>query len=188
MELRDSGRGLVQIKDDGTHAILPVTSGTNVQPDHARVPVMLLRHSDGKMRRDGSNAASMQPNTAVAERGRLHGASGLAVVEEPRGPARTRGPCRSQERNGEWVIWRKMFGRLRRQDKANWRSRIRRPSAIEKPLSAHWFLEKRRLAPDDLQQEAAGAFRVFLNISTCQAMALADFNSELSAICAMSCA
>jgi len=118
MELRDSGRDLVQIKDDGTHAILPVTSGTNVQPDHARVPVMLLRHSDGKMRRDGSNAASMQPNTAVAERGRLHGASGLAVVEQPRGPARIRAPCRSQERNGEWVRWRKMLGRLRQQDKS----------------------------------------------------------------------
>jgi hypothetical protein len=34
----------------------------------------------------------------------------------------------------------------RRQDKANWRSRTRRPSAVEKPLSAHWFLEARRLA------------------------------------------
>ena len=32
------------------------------------------------------------------------------------------------------------------QDKANWRSRTRRPSAVEKPLSAHWFLEARRLA------------------------------------------
>src|SRR5690348_841606 len=117
MELRDSGRGLVQIKD-GTHAILPVTSGTNVQPDHARVPVMLLRHSDGKMRRDGSNAASMQPSTAVAERGRLHGASGLAVVEEPRVLAYIREPCRNQERNGKWVRWRRMLGRLRRQDKS----------------------------------------------------------------------
>jgi hypothetical protein len=32
------------------------------------------------------------------------------------------------------------------QDKANRRSRTRRPSAIEKPLSAHWFLKTRRLA------------------------------------------
>ena len=32
------------------------------------------------------------------------------------------------------------------QDKANWRSQTRRPSAVEKPLSAHWFLEARRLA------------------------------------------
>jgi hypothetical protein len=117
MELRDSGRDLVQIKDDGTHAILPVTSRSDVQPDHARVPVILLRHSDGKMRRDGSNAASMQPNTAVAERGRLHGAPGLAVVEEPRVLARIRGPCRNQERNGEWVRERRLVDRLRRQDK-----------------------------------------------------------------------
>jgi hypothetical protein len=32
------------------------------------------------------------------------------------------------------------------QDKANWRSRTRRSSAIAKPLSAHWFLKTRRLA------------------------------------------
>ena len=32
------------------------------------------------------------------------------------------------------------------QDKANWRSRTRRLSAIAKPLSAHWFLEALRLA------------------------------------------
>ena len=32
------------------------------------------------------------------------------------------------------------------QDKANWRSQTPRPSAVEKPLSAHWFLEARRLA------------------------------------------
>lgn len=124
MELRDSGRDLVQIKDDGTHAILPVTSRNNVQPDHARVPVMLLRHSDGKMRRDGSNAASRQPNIPVDERGRLHGAPGLRCIEEPRGLARIRGPCRNQERNGEWVRERRLVGRLRRQDKANWRSRV----------------------------------------------------------------
>src|SRR6516162_8731004 len=38
----------------------------------------------------------------------------------------------------------------KRQDKANWRSRTRRSSAIEKPLSAHWFLEALRPAPDDV--------------------------------------
>ena len=96
MELRDSGRDLVQIKDDGTHAILPVTRRADVQPDHARVPVMMLRHSDGKMRRDGSRAASWQPDHPVDERGRLHGALGLAVVEQPRVLARIRGPCRSR--------------------------------------------------------------------------------------------
>jgi hypothetical protein len=165
MELRDSGRDLVQIKDDGTHAILPVTRRADVQPDHARVPVMLLRHSDGKMRRDGSNAASMQPNTAVAERGRLHGAPGLAVVEEPRVLARIRGPFRNQERNGQWVRERRLVDRLRRQDKANSRSRTRRPSAVEKPLSAHWFLEARRLAFGDIRSSLDGAFRASRRIS-----------------------
>ena len=118
MELRDSGRDLVQINDDGTHAILPVAAHLTCKVDHARVPVMWLRHADGKLRRDGSNAASLQPNHPVDERGRLHGAPGLAVVEEPRVVARIRGPCRNQERNREWVRWRSMLGRLRRQDKS----------------------------------------------------------------------
>jgi hypothetical protein len=119
---------------------------------------MLLRHSDGKMRRDGSNAASMQPNTAVAERGRLHGASGLAVVEQPRGPARIRAPCRSQERNGEWVRWRKMLGRLRRQDKANCRSLA--PFG-RKGLSAHWFLQIFATSKWRDARCAGGALRTF---------------------------
>jgi hypothetical protein len=118
MELRNSGRGLVQIKDDGTHAILPVTRRTEVQPDHARMPVMLLRHSDGKMRRDGSTAASMQPNTAVAERGRVHGAPGLAAVVAHRVQAWRRGPCRRKERKREWVKWYANDDRLRGQDKS----------------------------------------------------------------------
>ena len=165
MELRDSGRDLVQIKDDGTHAILPVTSRADVQPDHARVPVMLLRRSDGKTRRDGSRAATWQPDYPVDERGRLHGAPGLAVVEEPRILARIRGPCRKRERNGEWVRERRLVDRLRRQDKANSRSRTRRPSAVEKPLSAHWFLEARRLAFGDIRSSLDGAFRASRRIS-----------------------
>jgi len=103
MELRDSGRDLVQINDDGTHAILPVTSRTPVQPDHARVPVMWLRRSDGKLRRDGSRAASLQLDHPVDERGRLHGAPGLAVIVEHRVPARIRGPCRNRGDVGQWV-------------------------------------------------------------------------------------
>ena len=118
MELRDSGRDLVQIKDDGTHAILPVTSRTDVQPDRARVPVMLRRHSDGKMHRDGSSAASLQPDHPVDERGRLHGAPGLAVIVEHGVAARIRGPCRNQERNGKWLRERRLADRLRRQDKS----------------------------------------------------------------------
>jgi len=67
----------VQNKDDGTHAILPVATPSKGAMDHAGTPVMLLRHSHGKMRRDGSRAAWMQSDFAVDERGRVHSAPGL---------------------------------------------------------------------------------------------------------------
>jgi hypothetical protein len=44
---------------------------------------------------------------------------------------------------GSWALG---TSERREQDKANWRSRTRRSSAIAKPLSAHWFLATRRLA------------------------------------------
>ena len=156
MELRDSGRGLVQIKDDGTHAILPVTSGTNVQPDHARVPVMLLRHFDGKMRRDGSRAALLQPDHPVDERGRLHGAPGLAVVDEPRVLARIRGPCRRRERKREWVRAERRHDRLRGQDKANWRSLA--PTVAKACLHIGFCTLRRRL----MARWRGAALRTFL--------------------------
>ena len=108
----------MQINDDGTHAILLVAMHVTCTLDHVRLPVMWLRRSDGKLRRDGSRAASRQPDSPVDERGRLHGASGLAVVEQHRVLARIRGPCRNQERNGEWVRWRRLLDRLRQQDKS----------------------------------------------------------------------
>lgn len=93
----------MQDKDDGTHAMLPVAAHFKCEPDHAGLPVMWLRHSHGKLRRDAIRAAEVQQDVAVVERGRLHGASGLAAIEEPRGVTRIRGPCRKRERNGEWV-------------------------------------------------------------------------------------
>jgi len=67
----------VQTKDDGKHAILPVAG----RPDHARVPVMMPRESDGKLRRGGSETAwPVRPDSTkhpVDERGRLHGAPEL---------------------------------------------------------------------------------------------------------------
>jgi hypothetical protein len=86
----------VQNKDDGTHAILPVATPSKGAMDHAGMPVMLLRHSHGKMRRDGFRAASMQPDIAVDERGRLHSAPGLVHVVVSRGQACIRGPCRNR--------------------------------------------------------------------------------------------
>ena len=108
----------MQINDDGTHAILLVAMHLTCTLDHVRLPVMWLRRSDGKLRRDGSSAASRQPDSPVAERGRLHGAPGLCCGVEHRVLARIRGPCRNQERNGEWVRWRRLLDRLRQQDKA----------------------------------------------------------------------
>jgi hypothetical protein len=67
------------------------------------------------------------------------------------------------------------------QDKANWRSLIRRPSAVEKPLSAHWFLEARRLALSGIRSGPYGAFRASRIISASYAMALASFDSNVSA-------
>ena len=68
---------------------------------------------------------------------------------------------------GEWALRTSDRGG---QDKANWRSQIRRPSAIEKPLSAHWFLKKAttgaqttfspgRLAPFKLSEQFQYASR-----------------------------
>ena len=51
---------------------------------------------------------------------------------------------------GSWALGTSDRGGRGGQDKANWRSRTRRPSAVEKPLSAHWFLEARRLALGDI--------------------------------------
>lgn len=67
----------MQTRSDETHVILPAAALTNSRPNRAGLPVTLLRHSDGKMRHDGSSAATMQPNHTVAERGRLHGVSEL---------------------------------------------------------------------------------------------------------------
>jgi len=103
MELRDRGRDLVQQKNDGTHAILPVATHVKCKLDHAGVPVMWLRHSHGKMRRDGFPAAVMQHVCPVAERGRVHGAPGLACVVECRGPSWIRGPCRNRGDQRQWV-------------------------------------------------------------------------------------
>jgi hypothetical protein len=70
----------VQIHDDGTHVILLVATPFAGRLDHAGLPVMWLRHTDGKMRRDGVRAALLQRFCAVDERARVHGAPGLSLV------------------------------------------------------------------------------------------------------------
>ena len=108
----------MQINDDGTHAILPVATHLMCKVDHAGVPVMWLRHTDGKLRRDGFPAALLQRPYVVDERGRVHGASGLAAVVARRVQAWRRGPCRKRERKREWVRSSGRDDRLRGQDKA----------------------------------------------------------------------
>ena len=66
----------MQSRNDGTHVILPAAASSLRRPDRARLPVTLLRQTDAKLRHDGSSAAEVQPKHPVAERGRLHGASG----------------------------------------------------------------------------------------------------------------
>ena len=70
----------MQTKDDGTHVVLPVADALAVSSDHARVPVMMLRQSDAKMRRDSSRPAIQQPiNPSLsAENCTAHQASQLS--------------------------------------------------------------------------------------------------------------
>ena len=74
----------MQTKDGGKHDILPVAERVMARSDHARMPVMMPRESDGKMRRGGSNSARLQPYNPVDERGRLHGALELDPKAEQR--------------------------------------------------------------------------------------------------------
>lgn len=118
----------MQHQHDGTHVILPATMHLRMPTDRAGLPVMWLRHTDGKMRRDGVRAALLQRNCAVAERGRLHGASGLASLAAHRVMAWIREACRKRERKREWLRSDRRHDRLRRQDK----SRKVRPVGCER--------------------------------------------------------
>ncbi|WP_315703054.1 MULTISPECIES: hypothetical protein [unclassified Bradyrhizobium] len=75
----------MEILDDGTHVILLVAARLMARLDHAGLPVMWFRQTDGKMRRDGVRAALLQRNYAVDERGNLHGAPGLSRSATLRG-------------------------------------------------------------------------------------------------------
>lgn len=74
----------MQTRTDGTHVILPAAVLIGRRPDRARLPVTMLRQSDGKVRRDGSSAADVQPERPVAERGGVQGASELEARERRR--------------------------------------------------------------------------------------------------------
>ena len=52
---------------DGAGHTLPAAVPIARRPDRAGLPVTMLRHSDGKVRHDGSRAANKQRCYAVAE-------------------------------------------------------------------------------------------------------------------------
>lgn len=79
--------------------------------------VTMLRHSDGKVRHDGSSAAFMQPVDPVAERGRLHGASGLDARMRNRGIEHRMVHYRRVDEERRWKESHGKYDRLRRQDK-----------------------------------------------------------------------
>ena len=76
------------------------------------------RDSDGKLRRDGSNAACVQQQHPVDERGRLHGALDLELAAERRIVETDRVVFSVVERRRRWRKRRQPTARLRLQDKS----------------------------------------------------------------------
>ena len=85
--------------------------------DHAGLPVMMPRQSDGEMRRDGSSAADVQPKYPVAERGRVHGVPGFSSGEALRVAAKREVVLSSEKDKRRWRKRARDPDRLRGQDK-----------------------------------------------------------------------
>lgn len=115
----------MQTRNDGTHVILPAAAPIARRPDRAGWPVMMFRHSDGKLRHDDSRAANKQRCYPVAKRGRLHGASDLDARVRNRSIEHRILYRRSLEGERRWQKILSKYDRLRRQDK---RAHIVRPS------------------------------------------------------------
>lgn len=77
----------------------------------------MLRHSDGKVRHDGSRAANKQRCYAVVGRGRLHGASEFNARVRNRGVEHRMVYYRILEEERRWRPSLSKYDRLRRQDK-----------------------------------------------------------------------
>ena len=105
----------MQTKDDGKHDILPVARSR----DHAGMPVTLPRESDGKMRRDGSDAAHGQPQHPVAERGGVHGAPELSPRMVERIADKISVVCSIRKEGRRWRKQRPNNGQLGVEDKRN---------------------------------------------------------------------
>ncbi|KAB2761443.1 hypothetical protein [Brucella anthropi] len=109
----------MQTINDGTHAILPAATPIERRPDRARVPVTMLRQSDGKVRRDGSGAASVQPKNPVAERGRVQGALELKDRRPQRDTEKKSVYLRNKKEKRRWRKDQRKRRQLRGQDKGN---------------------------------------------------------------------
>ena len=107
----------MQTRNDGTHVILPAAAPIARRPDRAGLPVTMLRHSDGKVRHDGSRAANKQRCYPVAERGRLHGASELDLGIPDRDAENRFVYYRTMEEERRCCRIIPKHNRLRRQDK-----------------------------------------------------------------------
>jgi len=109
----------MQTRNDGTHVILPAAAPTKRRPDRARLPVTMLRQSDGKLRRDGSSAAKVQPEHPVDERGGVQGASELEAHQRRRVVEKNAVYYRSRKEKRRWQKEQRKHDRLGGQDKGN---------------------------------------------------------------------
>ena len=104
----------MQTKEDGKHAILPAAE----RSDRARVPVMMPRESDGKMRHGGSKAARTQHQHPVDERGRVHGVPELSAKADKRVAGKLSVVLKTGKEKRRWGTRRANQPRLRGQDKS----------------------------------------------------------------------
>lgn len=107
----------MQARNDGKHVILPAAAPIERRPDRARMPVTMPRQSDGKLHRDGSRAATVQPKHPVAECGRVHGASELHANERKRIAEYRFVYHRSRKEKRRWMQSLAKHDRLRGPDK-----------------------------------------------------------------------
>ena len=151
----------MQTKDDGTHVILPVADHLAVSLDHARLPVMMLRQSDGKMRRDGSSPARPQPSQPVGERGGLHGAPQLFAVVAWRIATKGRMAFSDKEERRRWRSRSESSHRLGRQDKA----RFLAPGTSFLSVCLHVVLSLRSWRPSEVRVPPLKRFAVLIQRS-----------------------
>ncbi len=125
----------MQTRNDGKHVILPAAAPIERWPDRARMPVTMPRQSDGKLHRDGSGAANMQPKHPVTECGRVRGASELHANERKRIIEYRFVYHRRRKEKRRWMQSLAKYDRLRGQDKGA-RGALRSGDEISTPYSS----------------------------------------------------